>query len=175
MTLVPDISTVVDDHGMLITWAVRRLNVPLDQREDARQGGAVGLLNALRRFDSQKGSYPGFAASHVLEEVRVAAGMTRKRELGTTGLDALTDSRQIASIDDRLEEIERGDARAAARQFLHELVGEDAYVARRVYAEGATQTEVAAELGTYKMAVSRRLAAIKERAATQLARYADAA
>jgi RNA polymerase sigma factor (sigma-70 family) len=166
---------VVDDHGNLITWAVRRLNVPLDQREDARQGGALGLLNALHRFDPQKGSYRGFAASHVLEEVRVAAGMTRKRQLRTTDLDAVSDSMRIASIDDPLEAIARCDAHAAARRFLDELVGDDAYVARRVYAEGATQTEVAAELGTYKMAVSRRLAAIEERAATQLACYADAA
>lgn len=174
MTQIPASSTLLDDHGNLITWALRRLNVPPDHREDARQGGALGLLVALDRFDPERGNYRSFAGSHVLHEVRTASGMTRRQEVHQVELQHDLRHARLGYIDDGIEDVERGDALAAARRFLHDLAGEDADIAERIYVDGATQTEVAAELGTYKMAVSRRVAAIESRAREDLTRFADA-
>lgn len=167
--------TVVDEHGNLITWAMRRLQVPFDQRADAQQGGVVGLLSALTRFDQERGAFRSFAASHVLHEVRMASGMTRKQQVQQVELKDDIRHIRTSDVEDRFEEVERADAAADARHFLSNLTGDDAYIAKRLYVDGASQTEIAAEMGTYKMAVSRRVKAIETQARSKLARFADAA
>ena len=87
VTHVPSRASIVDDHGHLITWAVRKLNVPINLIEDARQGGVVGLLVALDRYQPAKGRYRAFAANHVLHEVRSSVGWDRRRRLATTDFD----------------------------------------------------------------------------------------
>jgi RNA polymerase sigma factor (sigma-70 family) len=166
---------VVNDHGNLITWALRKLHVPVDQRADAYQGGAAGLLNALTRFDPDRGAFRSYAASHVLHEVRMASGMTRRQPVQQVELKDDIEHVRVVYVEDEFEIIERADALAAARRFLSGLTGEDAYIADRLYVDSASQTEIAAELGTYKMAISRRVKVIENQARNDLARFAEAA
>lgn len=175
VTQIPSPTTVVDDHGNLITWAMRRLHVPLDRRADAQQGGAVGLLSALTRFDPGRGAFRSFAASHVLHEVRVASGMTRKQQVQEVELEDDIRHIRMTFVEDRFEEVEHADALARASAFLSTLTGDDAHIAKRVYVDGASQTEIAAEMGTYKMAISRRVKAIETQARSELAPFVDAA
>jgi RNA polymerase sigma factor (sigma-70 family) len=167
--------TVVEEHGVLVSWAVRRLHVPMDGLEDARQGGALGLLVALDRFDITRGSFRAFAGTYVLEEVRKAVGWDRRQRVQMVGLDDFEVAERVARDDDALERAERGDALAAARQFIAELDADEQQIVGWIYGEEWTQTAVAAELGVSKMTISRKVAKIHARARQALAGFGDVA
>ena len=174
VTSMPSRSTIVDDHGQLITWAVRKLNVPIDALDDARQGGAVGLLTALDRFDPSKGRYRSYAASHVLQEVRTAVGWTRRHYPSIVDLVDQTDF--IAEdTQAQFDRADQADAIADVQRFAETLNALDHRVYERTYRDQVSQTDLAAELGTNKMSISRRLAKIHTSARAFLSAHSDAA
>jgi RNA polymerase sigma factor (sigma-70 family) len=183
-------TTIVDEHGIMINWALRKLQVPTESRADGYQGGAVGLLKAADRFDAEKGSFRSFAGAHVLEEVRRAVGWKRRTRMNLVSLDALNEGegpsrlgsagrkpqRKSVDWDDPVfSEVARAETIAAVAAFVATLDEDDRYLYRRLYAEGATQTAVALELGTNKMAISRRVARLHAQASLVLAVHAPAA
>lgn len=175
MTHVPSRASIVDDHGHLITWAVRKLNVPINAMEDARQGGVIGLLVALDRYEPSKGRYRAFAANHVLHEVRSSAGWDRRQRVATTVLGARAYEIESADSESQYDTAMNADAIAAVKCFVDTLEPTDRVIYERIYQDERTQTDVAAELKTNKMAVSRRLAQIHNAARVFLAGYAVAA
>lgn len=175
MTQVPLKSTIVDDHGALVSWALRRLHVPPALHEDARQGGSLGLLVALERFDPERGSFRSFAGSHVLQEVRTAMGWHRRRPVTLVSLDAEEVQARVQQDEDGYVSVDEADARQAAAAFIDNLEPTDQHIVRRLYGDGATQTEIAAELGTHKKAISRRVARLHDEARGALAVFAPAA
>lgn len=165
---------IIEDHSALVTWALRRLHTPPHEIDDARQGGAVGLLVALARYDPQLGAFRSFAVGYVLEEVRRAVGWNRRAQVRLAALDESEVGWQTACEEQGFDYVERSDAIAATAAFVATLDLADQALVRRVYEDGATQTAVAEELGTSKMAISRRLARIHARARVTLASYAEA-
>lgn len=175
MTEVCSTITVMDDHGVLVSWAMRKLHIAAEEVDDARQGGAVGLLVALDRFDPTRGSFRGFAGSHVLAEVRAAVGWNRRLQVHLVELHDHQVAERVAQDDDALARVERADAIVATQQFIARLDAEEQRMVDLLYGEEWTQTAVAAELGVNKMAVSRKVAKIHAKARQALAGYANAA
>jgi RNA polymerase sigma factor (sigma-70 family) len=175
LTPVTSTTTIIDDHGALITWAERFMHVALRDHEDAAQGGAVGLLTALDRYDPSRGAFRPFAASHVLAEVRNAVGWTRRCRTHLVELDGPEVEPYLKQDDEGYESSERREAIVVTRAFVDALSTEDQYLYRRLYVDELTQTEVARELGVSKMTVSRREAKLHARGRRQLAAFAPAA
>jgi RNA polymerase sigma factor (sigma-70 family) len=177
--------TIVDEHGIIISWALRTLQVPSAHQEDGFQGGVVGLVKASARFDADKGTFRSFAASYVLEEVRRAVGWDRRTRLKTIPLDhrhpanattrRRTHDRPMHWFDPVFDEAARDEAIAAVVAFVGTLNDEERYIYCRLYIDGATQSAVAAELGMNKMTMSRRAARFHSLASLALADYAAAA
>jgi RNA polymerase sigma factor (sigma-70 family) len=165
----------MDDHGALVTWAVRYLHIPTALDEDARQGGAVGLLEALNRYDPAKGRFRSYAASFVLQESRAAVGWDRQPTVALMDVADPSVEVWLAEDEDGYDDLERQESIVAAANFINNLPEGDRDLLLWLYEEGASQTEIAQDLGVNKMAVSRRVAKLHAQARVALEPYAVAA
>lgn len=174
MARVLESQSIIDEHGALVNWALRWMHIPPNAVEDARQGGAVGLLTAAKRYQPERGAYRSFAASHVLHEVRQAVGWDRRRRPENMALDHLAVADHLHRSEGGYERVERQEALLATARFTAQLPPEDRHILQRLYEDGASQTEVARELGITKMSMSRRVSRLHALGRQVLARYVAA-
>ena len=90
---------VLSAYEPLVQATVRRMRVLPKYREDALQGGRLGLLEALSRFDSSRGiAFAAYAGHWVTGGVRQAVtSISTEREAGSDGalvcsLEALSEA-----------------------------------------------------------------------------------
>lgn len=161
----PSEITVCERYSPLVDGMVHRLKVPDALRDDARQEGFIGLLAAVRRYDT--GSPVHFAVfarpyvkgaiiRHIYNRTQVTELPAEEPALAdpTLGGNYQFDDEAVLGV--QLE------------AFLATLSLADAWIIRRLYWEDADTDEIAKELGITRRRVNQRHAQTLRQAATAL-------
>ncbi len=137
---------LLECHRPFIEAVVSRFHSRRDDREDAMQAGILGLLVALDRYDPTRGiPLWGFARAHVLGHV-VRALRHRLRDPRLLDISWLADSGEVEVPDEA--------SISAVTRFVGVLPQRLQYLVRRVFWEGASQADVARELGVSRKTVT---------------------
>jgi RNA polymerase sigma-70 factor (ECF subfamily) len=121
-----------------------------DRIQDLIQEGSLGLIDAAARFRPQRGPFSNWAALHIHAAIRRSLGSERRQpEAGST------DAGLAGVIDHRAGSDPSIDARAV-RAAIADLPAADQYVLMRIFYDGASVGEVAAEHDVTPGAISHR-------------------
>ena len=159
-------------HYPLIKAVVRRAAAGLRQREDAEQAGVVGFLDALARFDPDRGIPLGAFAKPFVKGAVLAVVYDPAERVKPLDVDDLTDGDEPGCDDRTLTIAELADAVTALRLFVGGLSATHQRLLKRVFVDEATQAEVARELGVTRAAVNQMLAGIYRRGREDLRLFA---
>lgn len=139
-------------HRPLILSLVRAQHVPVEQREDAEQGAALGFLIAHQRFDGERGVPIGaYARSYMQQEIRRATGWGRGAPPTTASIEGL----DFPSDDDPTAELDLACEHAAVRRVVSSLSANDRQLFKRLFVDEISQGQLAKELGLSPMQLSR--------------------
>jgi RNA polymerase sigma factor (sigma-70 family) len=165
---------LIVQHQPLINAMVRRAGARAGQRQNAEQAGIVGFLEALARFDPDRGTpLVAFAKPFVKGAVLAVVYDTAER-VPTFDLSDLTDDDEPGIEDAALTFADLTDAVGALRQFVAGLAATHQHLVKRIFVDDATQAEVARELGVSRAAVNQMLAGIYRRGREELRPFASA-
>lgn len=146
-----DLETVCEQYTPLVEGMVRRLHVPNALRDDARQEGFIGLLEAVRRYDTNSPvHFAVFATSYVkgaiLRRIYTVTQVTEtSAEDPYAGQPSEHDTYEIESHVLEAVQIEA---------WMATLPLADTWLLRRLYWEDATSDQVAADLGLTRRRVN---------------------
>lgn len=154
-----------DNQGLVFFW-VKRYFPLLESRaavdaEDLSQAGFLGMIDAARTFDSDKGAWSSWASYYIRTAILDALGIRKRRlEDGALSLDVPANSEDIQGEtlldlipDTSLPEIDAGLIREEIRAAVHSVIEsiQDDLQRRALeltHIEGSTIREAAARLGT---------------------------
>jgi len=137
-----------------------------DRLDDLVQEGSLGLLDAVRTFRPGRGPFPAWAALYIHAFIRRALqAESHQCDHGASdeGLATVTDSYIGPEVLTRTEEEAR-----AVRAAIADLPDEDKYILLRIYYDGATGAEIAADHGLTPAAISYRKKAALAKARARL-------
>lgn len=145
--------------------------------EDIIQAGYLGLFMALSRFDPARGgAFAGFARKYILGASRRVA-QRRRDAWATIGNEPSchpgTNDSEVAMSPAADADMESDEALRLIHAFVEMLPDRLRLAVRRVFWDGATQTEVAKELGLSKMMVTKLMAEVRRRGQLELADLRD--
>lgn len=148
---------ICEQFTPLVEGMVRRLQVPDSQWEDARQEGFIGLLAAVRRYDTTSPVHFSVFAQHYVRGAIIRRIYTRTQvtevvseepaaEYPTTGGTYQIDDEAVLGV--HLE------------AWMAGLSPADAWILRRLYWDDADTNQIAVELGVTRRRVNQRHAEI---------------
>jgi RNA polymerase sigma factor (sigma-70 family) len=130
---------------------VRRLHVPDALRDDARQEGFIGLLEAARRYDANSLVHFSVFARPYVKGTILRRIYTRTQVTETPA----EDPRAGHPLAGGVFEIESGAVQAVYLEaWMATLPLADAWLLRRIYWDDADSDEVATELGVTRRRVN---------------------
>lgn len=169
--MAPSARTSVDDATMcqhytpLVDGMVRRLQVPTDLQQDARQEGFIGLIAAVRRYDvNSPVHFSVFARPYV--KGAILRRIYTKTQLTETAVE------QPRAADPTVGGAYHIDDEAVLgvqlEAWMASLPLADAWLLRRIYWDDADTDEIALELGVTRRRVNQRHANILRQGALLL-------
>lgn len=164
-TRVHDDAKICQQYELLVDGMVRRLGVPDTLRDDARQEGFIGLLAAVRKYDSSSPvHFSVFARPYVKGAIlRRIYNRTQLAETAYEQPEICDPSLGGAyEIDEEVVLAVQLDA------WMTSLSLADAWLVRRIYWDDADTNEIAKELGITRRRVNQRHAEILRQAALAL-------
>lgn len=157
----------------LLSSITRRASTEWHRRHDVEQAAVLGFLEALRRFDPERGVPLGaFARPYVRRHVFSAAYPKAEGLPSVVSIDHLTLDHEPESQDQSLGRIDQSDMVDGVRAFVAGLPPRHRRLLWSVFVDGQTQTAVAAERGVTRAAVNQMLAGIYRRGREELRTFA---
>lgn len=150
-TPIPSDADICEQYTPLVEGMLRRLHVPDALRDDARQEGFIGLIEAVRRYDTNSPvHFAVFAKSYVkgaiLRRIYTRTQVTETAaEDPHAGQPSASDTYEIEST--VLEALH-------LEAWMATLPLVEAWLLRRLYWEDATSDQVAADLGLTRRRVN---------------------
>jgi RNA polymerase sigma factor (sigma-70 family) len=150
-TSVPSNAEICEQYTPLVEGMVRHLHVPHNLRNDARQEGYIGLLKAVRRYDSTSPVHFAVFAGPYVKGAIVRRIYTKAQVTETAAEDPR--ARRVPAGDSF--EIESDIVEALQiEDWLATLPLADAWLLRRTYWDDATSDQIAADLGVTRRRVN---------------------
>lgn len=144
-------AAICEQYVPLIEGMVRRLHVPEALRDDARQEGFIGLIEAVRRYDASLPVHFSVFARPYVKGAILRRVYTRTQVTETPA----EDPREGNAIVGGTFEIESTVVQALHLEaWVASLPLADAWLLRRIYWDDADSDEVAAELGVTRRRVN---------------------
>jgi RNA polymerase sigma factor (sigma-70 family) len=139
--------------------------------EDANQAAVLGFLEALLRYDVQRGATIATFARPFIKGAILDALYETAQHPPLLDVDDLADDDEPGRDDAHLGLADISDAASALRQFIAGLSREQQILLKRVFVDGATQADVARERGVTRAAINQTLAGIYRRGRLALRTY----
>jgi RNA polymerase sigma factor (sigma-70 family) len=169
-TSVPSNAAICEQYAPLVEGMVRHLHVPGNLCDDARQEGYIGLLEAIRRYDSTLPvHFAVFARPYV--KGAIVRHIYTKTQVTETAADDPHARRTSAG---QTYEIESDTVEALQIEaWLATLPRSDAWLLRRTYWDDATSDQIAADLGVTRRRVNQIHTKLLRQGAIALAERGD--